>query len=172
MRNQLAPSESTVVKATKIVAVAQSSSRRAIRRTRDAARMFWGSGFGRLTTAITHAATSDLPLQKPSIRGWGASDGSPSSGFGIANQCDPANVSCATTGINIEHGVSGIGSGAGIQAVAGSPLVLAVSADACITGPQLFGRWMFRVGRCPRAMLQCVVEACNISQQGIQGSCR
>jgi hypothetical protein len=87
------------------------------------------------TVPITLAATSDSPLQKPPIRGWGASDGSPSSGFGIANECNHANVSCDTTGSNIEHGVLGNGAGVGVQAVAGNQLTLEFAADVCITSP-------------------------------------
>ena len=67
---------------------------------------------------------------------------------------------------------SGIGAGVGIQAVAGNQLTLEFAADVCITSPQRFGRWMFRVGRCPRMMLEIVLQACNISQQGIQVLCR
>ena len=115
---------------------------------------------------------SDSPLQKRRLAICGATVGSPSSGLGIANECDSINVSCAATRSNIEHGVLGIGAGVGIQAVAGNQLTLEFAADVCITSPQRFGRWMFRVGRCPRMMLELVLQAYNISQQGIQVLCR
>lgn len=63
-------------------------------------------------------------------------------------------------------GFPGVGfSGTEFRTVVGEPLTTDVRSEECIMGPQHFGRWMFGVEHCLRAMTEFALEPCDIGRQ-------